>query len=82
VFLLSRDGPDAFDSRYFGVTRSSDLVGNAQLLWPFWKRPLLPLSSSACCRGRRAAVAADSGEIVAASARFGLHRVYPAREVR
>lgn len=33
LFLLSSAGPLAFDGRYFGVSRSSDLVGEARLLW-------------------------------------------------
>lgn len=33
-FLLSPNAPDAFDGRYFGVTRSSQIVGKARLLWP------------------------------------------------
>jgi conjugative transfer signal peptidase TraF len=34
LFLLSPNAPDAFDGRYFGVTRSSEIVGKARLLWP------------------------------------------------
>jgi conjugative transfer signal peptidase TraF len=34
LFLLSPSAPDAFDGRYFGVTRSSEVVGKARLLWP------------------------------------------------
>jgi conjugative transfer signal peptidase TraF len=34
VFLLSAVSPRAFDGRYFGVTHSSDVVGEAALLWP------------------------------------------------
>ena len=34
LFLLSAAGPLAFDGRYFGVSRASDLVGRARLLWP------------------------------------------------
>lgn len=34
VFLLSSAGPLAFDGRYFGVTRHSDLIGKVHLLWP------------------------------------------------
>jgi conjugative transfer signal peptidase TraF len=33
LFLLSRGVPEAFDGRYFGVTRATDLVGKATLLW-------------------------------------------------
>lgn len=33
LFLLSRTAPDAFDGRYFGITRSSEIVGKARLLW-------------------------------------------------
>jgi conjugative transfer signal peptidase TraF len=32
-FLLSPVGPDAFDGRYFGVTRPAEVVGTARLLW-------------------------------------------------
>ena len=32
LFLLSPN-MDAFDGRYFGVTRASDLVGSGKLLW-------------------------------------------------
>lgn len=34
LFLLSPNAPDAFDGRYFGVTRSNEIVGKASLLWP------------------------------------------------
>jgi conjugative transfer signal peptidase TraF len=34
LFLLSRNAPLAFDGRYFGVTRTRDLIGRARLLWP------------------------------------------------
>jgi conjugative transfer signal peptidase TraF len=34
LLLLSADSPRAFDGRYFGVTHSSDVVGEAALLWP------------------------------------------------
>lgn len=34
VFLLM-DSPLSFDGRYFGITRESDLVGRAKLLWAF-----------------------------------------------
>jgi conjugative transfer signal peptidase TraF len=33
TFLLSAGGPLAFDGRYFGSTRASELVGKARLLW-------------------------------------------------
>lgn len=33
LFLLSPNTPDAFDGRYFGLTRSSEIVGKARLLW-------------------------------------------------
>lgn len=33
LFLLSPHTPDAFDGRYFGLTRSSEIVGKARLLW-------------------------------------------------
>jgi type IV secretory pathway protease TraF len=33
LFLLSPGTPDAFDGRYFGITRGSELVGTARLLW-------------------------------------------------
>lgn len=33
VFLLSPDAPDAFDGRYFGVTRAREIIGKASLLW-------------------------------------------------
>lgn len=32
-YLLLMDSPRSFDGRYFGVTRGSDLVGRAELLW-------------------------------------------------
>lgn len=32
LFLLSRS-PDAFDGRYFGVTRHADIIGKAKILW-------------------------------------------------
>jgi type IV secretory pathway protease TraF len=32
LLLLSPDA-DAFDGRYFGVTRANDVVGTAKLLW-------------------------------------------------
>jgi conjugative transfer signal peptidase TraF len=34
LFLLSRGSPLAFDGRYFGVTRASEVVGVARMLWP------------------------------------------------
>jgi conjugative transfer signal peptidase TraF len=34
LFLLSRGSALAFDGRYFGVTRGSEIVGKASLLWP------------------------------------------------
>lgn len=34
VFLLSAKVSDAFDGRYFGVTRASEVIGSARLLWP------------------------------------------------
>lgn len=34
LFLLSPNAPDAFDGRYFGVTKSHEIVGKASLLWP------------------------------------------------
>lgn len=33
LFLLSRAGPLAFDGRYFGVTRASQVLGKARLIW-------------------------------------------------
>lgn len=33
TFLLSPGSPDSFDGRYFGLTRQSELVGSARLLW-------------------------------------------------
>lgn len=32
-FLLTADHPKSFDGRYFGVTRASDIVGPARLIW-------------------------------------------------
>lgn len=32
-FLLMADVPGSFDGRYFGVTRSGDIIGTANLLW-------------------------------------------------
>jgi type IV secretory pathway protease TraF len=34
LFLLTRGMPNAFDGRYFGVTRRDEFVGKARLLWP------------------------------------------------
>jgi conjugative transfer signal peptidase TraF len=34
LFLLTPSVPEAFDGRYFGVTRSDLIVGRARLLWP------------------------------------------------
>lgn len=34
LFLLSSGKPYAFDGRYFGITRASQVVGGAWLLWP------------------------------------------------
>lgn len=34
LFLLTPGAPEAFDGRYFGVTRSDLIVGRARLLWP------------------------------------------------
>ena len=34
LFLLAPDVPQAFDGRYFGVTRSDRIVGRARLIWP------------------------------------------------
>jgi type IV secretory pathway protease TraF len=33
LFLLSTSATDAFDGRYFGVTRAKELVGKARLVW-------------------------------------------------
>jgi type IV secretory pathway protease TraF len=33
LFLLSPGVAQAFDGRYFGVTRSEEVVGQARLLW-------------------------------------------------
>lgn len=33
LFLLAPDVPEAFDGRYFGVTRGRQIVGKARLLW-------------------------------------------------
>ena len=34
LLLLTPANPDAFDGRYFGPTRRSQLVGRARLVWP------------------------------------------------
>jgi conjugative transfer signal peptidase TraF len=34
LFLLSPHARNAFDGRYFGLTRSNQLIGKARLLWP------------------------------------------------
>jgi conjugative transfer signal peptidase TraF len=33
LFLLTPDVPDSFDGRYFGITRPSEVVGAARLIW-------------------------------------------------
>lgn len=33
LFLLMAEAPDSFDGRYFGVTKATDVVGKAVLLW-------------------------------------------------
>ena len=33
AFLLMAEAPASFDGRYFGVTKVSDIVGKAHLLW-------------------------------------------------
>jgi conjugative transfer signal peptidase TraF len=33
LFLFSPDAPQAFDGRYFGITRASQIVGRARLIW-------------------------------------------------
>ena len=33
VFLLTPSVPDSFDGRYFGITRATDVIGSAKLLW-------------------------------------------------
>lgn len=33
LFLLSADSPAAFDGRYFGITRPSEIIGSGILLW-------------------------------------------------
>jgi conjugative transfer signal peptidase TraF len=32
--LLSNDAPNAFDGRYFGITRAAEVIGEARLVWP------------------------------------------------
>jgi type IV secretory pathway protease TraF len=34
LFLLMEASSDSFDGRYFGVTKRSDVIGKAVLLWP------------------------------------------------
>jgi type IV secretory pathway protease TraF len=34
VFLLSPKVADAYDGRYFGLTRASEIIGTGKLLWP------------------------------------------------
>jgi conjugative transfer signal peptidase TraF len=34
LFLLSPRVPEAFDGRYFGITRASEVIGEGRLLWP------------------------------------------------
>lgn len=34
LFLLSPGAPDAFDGRYFGLTRAGAVIGKARFLWP------------------------------------------------
>lgn len=34
LFLLSPGIVEAFDGRYFGITRSSEIIGSGTLLWP------------------------------------------------
>jgi conjugative transfer signal peptidase TraF len=33
LFLLSPGMPEAFDGRYFGITRANSVIGKARLLW-------------------------------------------------
>ena len=33
LFLLTPNVPDSFDGRYFGITRATDVVGSARLIW-------------------------------------------------
>lgn len=32
-FLLMRDSPASFDGRYFGISRATDIIGPARLIW-------------------------------------------------
>ncbi len=32
-FLLMADSPASFDGRYFGISRASDVIGQARLIW-------------------------------------------------
>jgi conjugative transfer signal peptidase TraF len=34
LFLLAPSVPEAFDGRYFGITRASEVIGEGELLWP------------------------------------------------
>lgn len=34
LFLLAPRVPEAFDGRYFGITRASEVIGKGTLLWP------------------------------------------------
>ena len=34
LFLLAARVPEAFDGRYFGITRASEVIGEGRLLWP------------------------------------------------
>ncbi|MFL6736674.1 MAG: S26 family signal peptidase [Sphingomonas sp.] len=34
LFLFSQGVPGAFDGRYFGITRASEVIGSARLIWP------------------------------------------------
>ncbi len=49
LFLLTPGVGQAFDGRYFGVTRKHQIVGRARLLWRRRRRPLSPSR----CSGRR-----------------------------
>jgi type IV secretory pathway protease TraF len=33
LFLLTPDVPEAFDGRYFGISRRHQIIGRARLLW-------------------------------------------------
>ena len=33
-YFLLTDSPLSFDGRYFGITRGSEILGKARLLWP------------------------------------------------